>query len=762
MAQSAQKKQRSPAGGPGAAVRTGILPPKPLLRYGMIAPILLLLIATAYGVLEVHSSTDTWIGLAAGKQILESDVFPLHDTFSYTYHGQLWYNQNWLTHVMQYWIYENIAPDGVIYFTWAMCAAIFGLVLAACRMRSGSWLGSLIAASIVALGCRDFVSARPATTGFFCVAALWMIVCALEGQNGRRRWWPVVLILPLMLFWGNAHGSFVFAYGMLALYVAYTLAAHYLPAAARPWVLPSPFPIMAIVVAALPTAVANLPVGLLQQPLLNLLPEVNAIFNANDVVRRFLIIAGVAVYPVAVVLLRGGRPTAACTPAQAAGIAVAMAAAIVLTIAIGPFGIGNFIHPGKVAGSELFRTVSEWVPPFRKSSFPPDWRFWYILIGACILLVFAFCTWALLRVRSPQSGAPREGVAPIHVGLYDIAAIMIGLTMTLWARRFAPMFLIFAAPAVLTTVVLAMRGIDPALRAWSRVALMGLAAAAAVGVAWETTTKALDELGSPTHDIPGATLLQRVTRYDATPHPAIMFLANNEIRCNLLTEWTQGGPVMFFAPVAKVFMDGRSQQVYSEDHYRRYIMLFNVAGQAAPEQVRAFFHHVADDSGTNAVLLRRTPVLRPLWEAVEKSPEWSVVLFAPSWSLFFRVDSEPYARIRELAAEDRLWLPDMAEALVSRGNLLMSLTPPRVEEAMRSWMEAVKAEPRVGPLCYPLIARTARRLGRTEPIRVYFEAELRRINDPASAIDQGVRAQLAAALQRSMAILQVDDPPERP
>jgi hypothetical protein len=65
-------------------------------------PILLFLAATAFGILEVHSSTDTWIGLAAGRQIYTADEFPKTDTFSYTFNGEVWYNQNWLTHLFQY------------------------------------------------------------------------------------------------------------------------------------------------------------------------------------------------------------------------------------------------------------------------------------------------------------------------------------------------------------------------------------------------------------------------------------------------------------------------------------------------------------------------------------------------------------------------------------------------------------------------------------------------------------------------------------
>ena len=122
-------------------------------------PVLLYLGATAFGVSEVHFSTDTWIGLAAGRQILTSDEFPKTDTFSYTFNGQVWYNQNWLTHLIQYWLYAYAAPNAVVYGTWALSASVFLLVMLATYWRSGSWFAALLAAGVVGVGCREFLSA---------------------------------------------------------------------------------------------------------------------------------------------------------------------------------------------------------------------------------------------------------------------------------------------------------------------------------------------------------------------------------------------------------------------------------------------------------------------------------------------------------------------------------------------------------------------------------------------------------------------------
>ena len=276
--------------------------PRPYRALILLGPILLFIACAAYGVLEAHPANDTWIGLAAGRQILSSQEFPLTDTFSYTVNGETWYNQNWLTHTFQYWLYDVIAHDAVIYVTWLLAAGVFAMTILATYYRTNNTLAALIAASVVALGCRDFLSARPATTGFFCLAALWALICYLEGHSGRHRRWPILLLLPLLTFWGCAHGSFVLGYGILALYVAN-------------WAI-----------------------------------------------------------------MRGFKKHASADLGQIILIMITVAFALILTITFGPFGIHNFLHGEKVAGSAVWRDVAEWQPPYVSGhNFPPVWRFWTIL-----------------------------------------------------------------------------------------------------------------------------------------------------------------------------------------------------------------------------------------------------------------------------------------------------------------------------------------------------------------------------------------------
>jgi len=352
----------------------------------MAGPIVLFLMATAYGILEVHSSTDTWIGLAAGRQILTSDEFPKADTFSYTFYGQTWYNQNWLTHLAQYWLYSRVAPNAVIYGTWTLSASVFFLTLLAAYWRTRSWLGALLAASIVGLGCRDFLSARPATTGFFCIASLWALLCAIEGQREKRRWWPVALLLPLLMIWGNAHGSFVFGYGVLGLYVGYWFLARTI-GVKYSWLFSLVAVLIVMLVGGSMYSIAPEDTEAHPRELLQLGQTV--FFSSKLTLLSVLMIAYAACWA----WVRYWRPRPAVSDKQVVGIIAVVAVALILTAALGPFGLENFTHGQKVAGSKVFRQVSEWNPPTTlQRHFPPVWRFWTVLgvslgmLAACGLL----------------------------------------------------------------------------------------------------------------------------------------------------------------------------------------------------------------------------------------------------------------------------------------------------------------------------------------------------------------------------------------
>jgi hypothetical protein len=735
----------------GASPKTRPRPDR-LSRILMVGPILLFLTATTYGILEVHSSTDTWIGLAAGRQILTSDEFPKTDTFSYTFYGKVWYNQNWLTHLVQYWLYSRIAPNAVVYGTWTLSASVFFLTLLAAYWRTRNWLGALVAASVVGLGCRDFLSARPATTGFVCIASLWALICAIEGQREQRRWWPVALLLPLLLIWGNAHGSFVFGYGVLGLYIGYWFLARTI-SVKHSWT----FSLLLVLIVMLIGGVMYSAVP----PDANVEPQEVLKLGGTTLYKSKLLLLSVVViaYAASWAWVRYRRPRPAVSDRQVAGIVGVVAAALILTVALGPFGLENFTHGQKVAGSKVFRQVSEWNPPTAPGKhFPPVWRFWTILgvslgmlVGCGLLCLIARTTTHVGNRKAPrkarnerappgEAGVESPGQPP-YTSLFDVAMVAIGLSMTLWARRFGPIYFIFGAPAFLTWIVLLLRPLWGSWRRHLRLAVMAGAGLFSIGVAYEAGRKAHSELVARFDDLQQFNLLERVTGYNRTPHGAILFLSKNELNVNLLVEWTQAGPVMFYAPNAKVFMDGRAQQVYDERHYSTYYWLM-----VAPDTPRHIVMRILDQHDTDAVLLRRVGRVQNIWTALKQSREWVSVLTGLRYELFFRKGSRGLQQLGELLRRGEEWRPDSPAALASRGLVWQASTPRDLEQAIACWQGALRQSVLTGSICFLPMTEALLELGREQEAREFVQSYYGRLNEPVAGLPDQARHDLLKKL----------------
>ncbi|MBI5864013.1 MAG: hypothetical protein HZB38_05820 [Planctomycetes bacterium] len=586
----------------------------------------------------MHSSTDTWIGLAAGKQIFDQGRVPATDSFSFTFPGQPWYNQNWGTHALQYLAYSRGGPAAVIVLGWGLAFSTFLLVLLATYWRCRSGFAALIAAAVVAVGCRDFVSARPATTGFFCLAALWAMICALEGQQDRRRWWPVGAMFLLLLIWGEVHGSFTVGYGLLGLYVGSWIVCRVIP----------------------PLAARSRTTG----------PD--------------------------------GR--------QINGIIIVVGVSLLLTLWLGPFGLANFTHGQKIAGSEVFRGVSEWRPPYVSASFPPVWRFWLIL-GLAIAVLFGA---SLLRMfvaiwgTGVKSAAPPAAAGPkLRTTFFDALPMLIGLGMTLWARRFAPLFFIFAAPVVALWVIRLTAAFDARHKRQFMIAAGVISALAAAAIGVETVRKAHQELIEDYAEHPQFGLLERVTDVGDTPLEAIEYLKRNQLDVNLFVEWTQAGPVMFYWPRARVFLDGRAQQLYDERTYRYYVRLIDerltpAEALASLEQAGECAVSVTPPPRVDAVLLRfnRAP---PLNQALENSPEWRVAFLCKQGTLFVRRDSAVYRNILARIEAGSEWRPETAHALIARGEVLTGVKPPLWEPALAAYLQSIELDPITGMISLPRI-----------------------------------------------------------
>ena len=276
----------------------------------------------------------------------------MNDTFSYTFYDKPFFNQNWLTHVYLWLLYDKVGPGAVIVGTWAVAASTFVLVLLATWLRTRSWIAAFIAGAGAGIATRDWVSARPATIQFFLLAACWLCLTALQSQGARRRWWPIGLLFVTFVLWTNAHGSFDFGYGLVGLFVWLALAALLGQSTVR---------------LGWPTGVAVL-----------------LFFVELTLPISWKVRVGPAVMLVIFVVCAWGtrltQSRAAISFPQTLGLIGVVVVTVLLALLLGPYHVENFTHQFKVAESEAFRQIGEWHNPFSDlRTYPPVYRFWMAL-----------------------------------------------------------------------------------------------------------------------------------------------------------------------------------------------------------------------------------------------------------------------------------------------------------------------------------------------------------------------------------------------
>jgi len=207
-------------------------------------------------VFALHASThmvgagDTWVAMACGRHFLSHGVDTIEpfsanshkagpteeeietwpgpakwiakkvgiDTVRY-WHPTGWVNQNWLTHVLFYWLThespfadaEQRSFNSLVY--WKFAVYIITII---CVYYIGRILGvnPLLAATFACFALfagRSFFDVRPAGFSNLMVAIFFLILVLATYRNILYLW----LIVPAVAFWCNLHGGYIYAFIML-------------------------------------------------------------------------------------------------------------------------------------------------------------------------------------------------------------------------------------------------------------------------------------------------------------------------------------------------------------------------------------------------------------------------------------------------------------------------------------------------------------------------------------------------------------------
>jgi hypothetical protein len=247
MAQSIKLKKRSPLSG-----------------WPMILGWLAMLIFAFHASTHMVGAGDTWVALACGRHFINQGIsvdkvtvepFSANshhagptleeiatwpnwaqritekvgiNTVKY-WHPTGWINQNWLTHVIFYWLVHDspIADDANLSFNsliyWKFALYIIAVI---CVYYTGKILGvnpalsAVFACFAVFIG-RSFLDVRPA--GFSnMLVAVYMLILALTTYRNILYIW---LVVPLTVFWCNVHGGYLYVFIMLVPFIRLYLGA---------------------------------------------------------------------------------------------------------------------------------------------------------------------------------------------------------------------------------------------------------------------------------------------------------------------------------------------------------------------------------------------------------------------------------------------------------------------------------------------------------------------------------------------------------
>jgi hypothetical protein len=172
----------------------------------------------ALGRLLLRDAGTGW-HIRNGQQMLLTHAIPRVDSFSATMSGQPWYAWEWFYDLLMAAIHQALGLNGVVYYSAAIIAATFALVLYFAIER-GANLPVTLFVLILSLGASAVhFLARPHIVGWL-LAVIWFevldsAVTKPSRETRRRLFW-----LPAgMLLWVNVHGGFLVGLILLGAYM---------------------------------------------------------------------------------------------------------------------------------------------------------------------------------------------------------------------------------------------------------------------------------------------------------------------------------------------------------------------------------------------------------------------------------------------------------------------------------------------------------------------------------------------------------------
>ena len=493
------------------------------------------------------------------------------------WHPTGWVNQNWLTHVIFYWLTtkspfadaDSYSFNTLVYWKFAVYIITIACVYYIARLMKVNQALAVIFACFALFAGRSLFDIRPAGFSNLMVAVFLLILALAADKNYRFIW----LLVPAAVFWCNVHGGYIYLFIMMIPFIG----THFLLNLPKKW-----------------TAIVYSPCALVFFILVfNRIrwDELKTDTKAQSLVAMQLILLAFAliIYGITVIFNKNRTVTM-----SRKGLVHTLAAAFVSFAAViifNPFHLTNLTHTFVISVSKYaaqWRMIHEWHPAFEWSNPVGDARPFLIMYILAWLVIIAWF-FLTLTSRSVQAQQEKQKLPDDSYKLpkLDLALVLIAamtIYMAIRSRRFIPVAAIVACPVIALLIDQIIRLIAakfnlrknnkfkvPSMPAVVRIVVIyaGIASVLFFGIWWGGKFKRV-YLDSWPGDEKLNSVFMRMTASDVKPFNACRFIRENNLSGKMFNYWTEGGFIAYGqtpdpntgkTPL-QLFMDGRAQAAY--------------------------------------------------------------------------------------------------------------------------------------------------------------------------------------------------------
>lgn len=205
--------------------------PQPRLRItkNQLWAVFPLVIAWLSACIDTIEPFDFWWNVKSGEIMAQTGRFLATDVLVWSPVREPYANPQWGSQLLFYWAFA-LSPYLLLAVRGLIITATMAMVLWLCTWRSGALRAGAIVTLITYFAAWTNYGMRPQLFAFLPFIAFLFL---LERKDAYPKWLP--LLVPIMIFWVNVHGSFFLGVALLGIYGLGTILEKWGSEEGRKW-----------------------------------------------------------------------------------------------------------------------------------------------------------------------------------------------------------------------------------------------------------------------------------------------------------------------------------------------------------------------------------------------------------------------------------------------------------------------------------------------------------------------------------------------